>query len=293
MTGPAGLPGGIHRVGVVGCGTMGTGIADLCGRAGLDVVVVVSGPAALPAGRARLVASLDRAVSRGKVSEADREATLARTTFTADLDDLADRDLVVESIREDEELKSELFVALDKVVRSPRAVLASNTSSIPITRLASVTGRPEQVVGTHFFNPVSALPLVELTGSLLTGEDTLRRMTEFVEVTLGKTPIRTPDRSGFVVNALLIPYLLSAVRMVESNVATVEVIDQGMTLGCSHPLGPLRLADLIGLDVVTAIAESLHREFREAQYAPPTRLLRMVEAGLLGKKSGRGFYAYP
>ncbi|CAL9617212.1 3-hydroxybutyryl-CoA dehydrogenase [Streptomyces sp. NPDC057838] len=292
MTGAAGSPGEIRRVGVVGSGTMGTGIADLCGRAGLDVVVVVSGPAALPVARERLAASLDRAVSRGKVSGADRDATLARVAFTADLDDLADRDLVVESIREDEEQKSELFVALDKVVRSPRAVLASNTSSIPITRLASVTGRPQQVVGTHFFNPVSALPLVELTGSLLTEEDTLRRMAEFIEVTLGKTPIRTPDRSGFVVNALLIPYLLSAVRMVESGVATAEVIDQGMTLGCSHPLGPLRLADLIGLDVVAAIAESLHREFREAQYAPPTRLLRMVEAGLLGRKSGHGFYAY-
>ncbi|MFE6526341.1 3-hydroxybutyryl-CoA dehydrogenase [Streptomyces sp. NPDC057794] len=292
MTGAPGSPGEIRRVGVVGSGTMGTGIADLCGRAGLDVVVVVSGPAALPVARERLAASLDRAVSRGKVSGADRDATLARVAFTADLDDLADRDLVVESIREDEEQKSELFVALDKVVRSPRAVLASNTSSIPITRLASVTGRPQQVVGTHFFNPVSALPLVELTGSLLTEEDTLRRMAEFIEVTLGKTPIRTPDRSGFVVNALLIPYLLSAVRMVESGVATAEVIDQGMTLGCSHPLGPLRLADLIGLDVVAAIAESLHREFREAQYAPPTRLLRMVEAGLLGRKSGHGFYAY-
>ncbi|MFF5106495.1 3-hydroxybutyryl-CoA dehydrogenase [Streptomyces sp. NPDC000134] len=293
MTGVAGPPGGIRRVGVVGCGTMGSGIAVLCGRAGLDVVVVASGPAAVPAGRARLTGSLERAVSRGTLTGAERDATLGRLEFTADLDALADRDLVVESIREDEEQKAELFVALDKVVRSPRAVLASNTSSLPVTRLAMVTGRPERVVGTHFFNPVSALPLVELTGTLLTGEDTLRRMTEFVEVALGKTPIRTPDRSGFVVNALLIPYLLSAVRMVEYGVATAEVIDQGMTLGCSHPLGPLRLADLIGLDVVTAIAESLHREFREAQYAPPARLLRMVEAGLLGRKSGRGFYAYP
>jgi 3-hydroxybutyryl-CoA dehydrogenase len=271
---------------------MGSGIAVLCGRAGLDVVVVASGPAAVPAGRARLTGSLERAVSRGTLTGAERDATLGRLEFTADLDALADRDLVVESIREEEQ-KAELFVALDKVVRSPRAVLASNTSSLPVTRLAMVTGRPERVVGTHFFNPVSALPLVELTGTLLTGEDTLRRMTEFVEVALGKTPIRTPDRSGFVVNALLIPYLLSAVRMVEYGVATAEVIDQGMTLGCSHPLGPLRLADLIGLDVVTAIAESLHREFREAQYAPPARLLRMVEAGLLGRKSGRGFYAYP
>ncbi|MBW5422482.1 3-hydroxybutyryl-CoA dehydrogenase [Streptomyces sp. BG9H] len=292
MTGTTGLPGGIHRVGIVGCGTMGSGIADICGRAGLDVVVVVSGPAAVPAGRGRLVASLDRAVSRGRVSAADRDAALARIAFTADLDDLADRDLVVETIREDEDEKAQLFSALDKVLDSPDVILASNTSSIPITRLAAVTSRPERVVGAHFFNPVAALPLVELVGSLLTDERTLRRMTEFVEVTLGKTPIRTRDRSGFVVNALLIPYLLSAVRMVESGIATAEVIDQGMTLGCSHPMGPLRLTDMIGLDVVAAIAESLHREFREPQFAPPVLLLRMTEAGLLGKKSGRGFYLY-
>lgn len=292
MTGTVGLPGGIHRVGIVGCGVMGSGIAQICGRAQLDVMVVVSGPAAVPAGRGRLAASLDRAVTRGKVSAADRDAALARIAFTADLDDLADRDLVMEAIREDEDEKAELFVALDKVVESPEAILASNTSSIPITRLAAVTSRPEQVVGAHFFNPVPALPLVELTGSLLTEERTLRRMTEFVEVTLGKSPIRTRDRSGFVVNALLIPYLLSAVRMVESGVATAEVIDQGMTLGCSHPVGPLRLTDMIGLDVVVAIAESLHREFREPQFAPPALLLRMVEAGLLGKKSGRGFHLY-
>ncbi|WKX71555.1 3-hydroxybutyryl-CoA dehydrogenase [Streptomyces sp. XD-27] len=292
MTGTTEVPGAIQRVGVVGCGTMGSGIAEICGRAGLDVVVVVSGPAAVPAGRARVVGSLDRAVARGKVSEADRDAALARIVFTADLNDLSDRDLVVEAIREDEDAKAELFVTLDKVVESPRAILASNTSSIPITRLATVTGRPERVVGAHFFNPVPVLPLVELIGSLLTDEDTLRRMAEFVEVTLGKTPIRTPDRSGFVVNALLIPYLLSSIRMVESGVATAEVIDQGMTLGCSHPLGPLRLSDMIGLDVVAAIAESLHREFREPQFAPPTLLLRMVEAGLLGRKSGRGFYSH-
>ncbi|WP_409062519.1 3-hydroxybutyryl-CoA dehydrogenase [Streptomyces sp. SYP-A7185] len=286
------MPGGIHRVGIVGCGVMGSGIAHLCGRADLDVRVVVSGPAAVSAGRGRLTASLERAVTRGHVSETDRDAALARITFTDDLDELTDRDLVVEAIREDEDDKSELFVALDKIVESPDAILASNTSSIPITRLAAVTSRPGQVVGAHFFNPVPAMPLVELIGSLRTEESTLRRMTEFLEVTLGKSPIRARDRSGFVVNALLIPYLLSAVRMVESGVATAEVIDQGMTLGCSHPLGPLRLTDLIGLDVVVAIAESLHREFREPQFAPPSLLLRMVEAGLLGKKSGRGFYPY-
>lgn len=292
MTGTTSLPGGVHRVGVVGCGTMGSGLAEICGRAGLDVLVVASRPASVPTGRGRLLASLDRAVSRGKMSEADRDAALARITFTADLNELADRDLVVESIREDEDEKSELFVALDKIVESPLAIFASNTSSIPIMRLARVTSRPEQVVGTHFFSPVPAQPLVELIGSLLTGEHTLQRVTEFVEVTLGKTPIRSPDRSGFVVNALLVPYLLSAIRMVESGFATAEAVDQGMTLGCSHPVGPLRLTDLIGLDIVAAVAESLHREFHEPQYIPPALLLRMVEAGLLGKKSGRGFYAY-
>ncbi len=293
MTAVTGLPGDIKRVGIVGCGTMGSGLAEICARAGLDVVVVASQPASVPGGRGRVVSSLDRALSRGKVSEADRDAALARITFTTYLDDLADRDLVMEAIREDENQKSELFVALDKVVESPRAIFASNTSSVPIMRLARVTGRPEQVVGTHFFNPVPVQPLVELIGTLLTGEHTLQRMTEFIEVTLGKTPIRSPDRSGFVVNALLIPYLLGAIRMVESGFATAEVVDQGMTLGCSHPLGPLQLTDLIGLDVVAAVAESLRQEFREPQFTAPALLLRMVEAGLLGKKTGRGFYPYP
>ena len=292
MTAQIVAAGGIARVGVVGSGTMGAGIAEICGRAGLDVTVVVSGPASLPIGRKRLVSSLDRALSRGKVTEAERDATLARITYTDDLRDLADRDLVVEAIRENEDDKTELFAALDKVVESGDAILASNTSSIPIMRLARVTRRPEQVVGTHFFSPVTVLPLVELIPSLVTDEKTVIRATEFVEISLGKSPIRAQDRSGFIVNALLIPYLLSAIRMVESGFATPEVIDQGMTLGCSHPMGPLRLTDLIGLDVTAAIAESLHREFREPQFAPPALLLRMVDAGLLGKKSRRGFYAY-
>jgi 3-hydroxybutyryl-CoA dehydrogenase len=285
-------PGGIARVGVVGCGTMGAGIAEICGRAGLAVTVLVSGPDALPAGRRRLVASLDKGVSRGKLSVPDRDAALARIAFTADINDLADRDLVVEAVRENEDQKTEIFMALDKIVESPQAVLASNTSSIPIMRLARVTGRPEQVLGTHFFSPVTVLPLVELIGSLLTEERTLDRMTEFVGTALGKQPIRSPDRSGFVVNALLVPYLLSAIRMVEGGFATPEVIDQGMTLGCSHPMGPLRLTDLIGLDIIVSVAESLHTEFREPQFAPPALLVRMVEAGLLGRKSGQGFYSY-
>jgi 3-hydroxybutyryl-CoA dehydrogenase len=284
--------GGIDRVGIVGCGTMGTGLAEICGRAGLDVMVVVSGRDALPTGRERLVSSLDRATARGYVSEAERCTALTHVTFTADLDDLSDRDLVVEAIRENEADKIEMFAALDKIVESEQAILASNTSSIPITRLARAVDRPERVVGAHFFNPVPAQSLVELIGSLLTADNTLLRMTEFVENTLGKKSIRSPDRSGFVVNALLIPYLLNAVRMVESGVAAAEVIDQGMTLGCSHPMGPLRLCDMIGLDVVAAIADSLYQEFREAQYVPPALLLRMVDAGLLGKKCDRGFYTY-
>lgn len=287
------LPGGIHRVGVIGCGTMGSGLAEVSARAGLDVVVAVSRPASVPVGRKRLVSSLDRAVARGKLSEADRDAALARIAFTAALDDLADRDIVIEAIREDEDEKSQLFALLDKVLESPQSILASNTSSIPILRLARATSRPEQVIGAHFFSPVTVQPLVEIIGSLLTAEQTLQRVTDFVQSSLGKQPIRSRDRSGFVVNALLIPYLLSAIRMVESGFATAEVVDQGMKLGCAHPLGPLALADLIGLDVVASIAGSLHLEYREPQFTAPALLLRMVDVGLLGRKSGRGFYPYP
>ncbi|MGW7194753.1 3-hydroxybutyryl-CoA dehydrogenase [Streptomyces chryseus] len=271
---------------------MGSGVAEVCARAGLDVVVAESGAVAAAAGRARITASLARAVAAGKLTAADRDAAAARIVVTDRMERLADRDLVVEAVAEDESAKVEVFTRLDAVVRRRDAVLATNTSSIPVVRLAAATSRPEHVVGLHFFNPVPVLPLVELVPSLLTGPSTLRRAESFASDVLGKHVVRAPDRSGFVVNALLVPYLLAAVRMVESAVASAEDIDRAMTLGCAHPLGPLALTDLIGLDTVRAIAESMYDEFREPLYAPPPLLARMVEAGRLGRKSGRGFLTY-
>ncbi|MEU4773192.1 3-hydroxybutyryl-CoA dehydrogenase [Micromonospora sp. NPDC023644] len=282
----------IRRIGVVGCGVMGAGVAETCARAGLDVLVAVSRPGSVAPGRARLTASLDRAVGRGKLSEADRDAALARVSFTADLADFADRQLVIEAASEQESIKLDVFATLDKVVEDEDAILGSNTSSLPIVKLGGVTARPEQVVGIHFFNPAPVLPLVEVVGSVRTDARTVETVDAFVTEVLGKQVVRAKDRAGFVVNALLIPYLLSAVRMVESGMASVTDIDKAMTLGCAHPMGPLRLVDLIGLDIVAAISESLYREFREPHYSPPPLLARMVAGGMLGKKCGRGFYEY-
>ncbi|WP_436776517.1 3-hydroxybutyryl-CoA dehydrogenase [Yinghuangia sp. YIM S09857] len=282
----------IRRVGVVGSGLMGSGIAEVCARAGLDVVVREIGPDASRAGRARITESLNRAVHRGKITDTDRDSTLGRLRYTTDLADLADRDLVVEAIAEDEAAKAELFAALDRIVARPDAILASNTSSIPIMKLGMATARPEWVVGVHFFNPVPVLDLVELVPSLLTGEQALTRAEDFVRAHLDKHVIRSKDRAGFVVNALLVPYLLSAIRMLESGFASAEDIDSGMELGCAHPMGPLRLADLIGLDTLAAIADSMYEEFKEPLNSAPPLLLRMVDAGLLGRKSGRGFHRY-
>ncbi|MBE3204818.1 3-hydroxybutyryl-CoA dehydrogenase [Frankia sp. CH37] len=282
----------IRKVGVVGCGLMGSGIAEVCVRAGLDVLVREVDEAACRAGRARITVSLDRGVRGGKLSEQDRAAALKRLTFTADLGDFTDRQFVVEAIAENEQVKTEAFRVLDKVVEDDEAIFASNTSAIPIMKLGIATARPEQVIGVHFFNPVPVLKLVELVPSLLTSEHTQRRAEEFVVGPLSKRIIRSQDRAGFVVNALLVPYLLSAIRMLESGFASAEDIDSGMVLGCAHPLGPLRLIDLIGLATVKAIAESMYDEFKQPHYSPPPLLLRMVDAGLLGKKSGHGFYNY-
>jgi 3-hydroxybutyryl-CoA dehydrogenase len=283
---------GIDRVGVVGSGIMGTGIAELCAKAHLNVTVAVFSESSLVTAPRRLAASLDRGVAKGKLTAQERDAALGRVSFTRDLGELADRRLVIEAIKEDEQLKLDLFAALDKIVEDPDAILATNTSSIPVVRLAAATRRPGQVLGMHFFNPVPVLPLVELVDSVLTDEAVSARALVFVRDVLGKKPIASPDRAGFLVNALLFPYLLSAVRMVESGLATAEVVDQGMVQGCSHPMGPLRLADLIGLDTTVSIAQAMYEEFKEPLYAPPPLLLRMVEGGLLGKKSGRGFYPY-
>ncbi len=283
----------MERIGVVGCGLMGSGVAEVCARAGLDVVVVERDKEAADAGLARIGRSVDRALSAHKISEVERKAALERIQVTEDFGALADRELIVEAVFEDEAAKVEIFRTLDSVVASPDAILASNTSSIPIMKLAVETGRPTQVCGLHFFNPVPVLDLVELVPSLLTSEETAQRVATFAEDVLGKHVIRSQDRAGFIVNALLIPYLLSAVRMAESGFATAEHIDAGMVKGCNHPMGPLALVDLIGLDTTMAVAESMYEEFKEPLYAPPPLLCRMVEAGLLGRKTGRGFYEYP
>ncbi|MFF1358898.1 3-hydroxybutyryl-CoA dehydrogenase [Streptomyces sp. NPDC058297] len=282
----------ISRLGVVGCGLMGSGIAEVAALRGLDVTVAESTPELAAAGRARVTASLDRGLRRGKLTEADRDQALARLSFTHDLGDLSDRQFVVEAVAENREVKLEVFRQLDKVVADPQAVLATNTSSIPVVDLAVATGRASQVVGLHFFNPVPVQKLVEVIPALTTGADTLARARDFAAEGLGKEVVQAPDRSGFVVNALLVPYLLAAVRMVESGAARPEDIDRGMELGCAHPMGPLRLLDLIGLDTAQAVAESLYEEFKEPLYAAPPLLQRMVVAGHLGRKSGRGFYAY-
>jgi 3-hydroxybutyryl-CoA dehydrogenase len=280
----------MKKIGVVGCGLMGAGIAEVCARAGLDVVVAESSKDAVTAGRTRLEKSLIRAEERGKIDSAAE--VLDRIRVVEGLADLADRDLVVEAILEDELAKIALFRELDKIVTSPHAVLASNTSSIPIMKLAVATSRPSHVLGVHFFNPVPVLSLVELVPSLLTAKETTERARTFVEKTLGKHAIDCQDRAGFVVNALLIPFVLSAIRMLESGFATADDIDEGLVRGAAHPQGPLALADLIGLDTVKAVADSLYDEFKEPLYASPPLLARMVEAGLLGRKTGRGFHTY-
>ncbi|MFG3367550.1 3-hydroxybutyryl-CoA dehydrogenase [Streptomyces sp. NPDC048156] len=282
----------VQRVGVVGGGQMGAGIAEVCARAGLDTIVCEADATAVQGTRERITTSLKRAARRGKTTDAAARAARDRLTFTGLLDDLADRQLVIEAITENPDAKTEVFAALDKIVEDPAAVLATNTSSIPVMRLGMATHRADRVVGLHFFNPVPVLPLVEVVTSLHTSPETTALVEHFAASTLGKTVVRSRDRAGFVVNALLIPYLLSAIRMTESGFATPADVDHGMELGCAHPMGPLRLADLIGLDTVAAIADSLYEEFKEPLYAPPPLLQRMVEAGLLGRKSGRGFHVY-
>jgi 3-hydroxybutyryl-CoA dehydrogenase len=282
----------IERVGVVGAGQMGAGIAEVSLRAGVDVRIYEPTEALAEAGRGRIVSSLERGVSRGKLTEAERDEALARLSVATDIADLADRQLVVEAIVEDAAVKSKVFAQLDEVITDPDAVLASNTSSIPIMKIAAATKNPSRVLGLHFFNPVPVLPLVELVPTLVTTDEALARVEQFASETLGKKVVRCTDRSGFVVNALLVPFLLSAIRMAEAGVATVEDIDTAVVAGLSHPMGPLKLSDLVGLDTLKLIADSMFEEFKEPLYGPPPLLQRMVEAGQLGKKSGKGFYSY-
>jgi 3-hydroxybutyryl-CoA dehydrogenase len=282
----------IERVGVIGAGQMGAGIAEVSARAGVDVVAYEPTEELTAAGRNRITKSLERGVSAGKVTERERTAALEKLKFTTNLADLSDRQLVIEAVIEDDSVKAQIFAELDKVVADPDAVLASNTSSIPIMKIAAATQNPGRVLGLHFFNPVPVLPLVELVSTLVTSDAAVERTEQFASSVLGKQVVRCSDRSGFVVNALLVPYLLSAIRMVEAGFATVEDVDKAVVAGLSHPMGPLRLSDLVGLDTLKLIADKMFEEFKEPHYGPPPLLLRMVEAGQLGKKSGKGFYKY-
>lgn len=282
----------MERVGVVGCGLMGSGIAEVTARAGANVVIVEQDTEAMARGLERIEKSLSRAVAAGKVPEDEANRARANMFFSVDFADLWDRELVIEAVAEDEAIKLDVFRKIDAEVKDPDAILATNTSSIPIIKLAMATKRPEHVIGMHFFNPVPVLKLVELISSLLTSPETTARVRAYATETLNKRVITSPDRAGFVVNALLIPYLLSAVRMLESGFASAEDIDTGMVVGCAHPMGPLALSDLIGLDTTLAVAESLYEEFKEPHFAPPPLLSRMTQAGLLGRKTGQGFFSY-
>jgi 3-hydroxybutyryl-CoA dehydrogenase len=282
----------IERVGVVGAGQMGAGIAEVSLRAGVDVRIFEPTEALAEAGRGRITTSLQRGLSKGKLTQDEVDSALGKLSSTTTLADLADRDLVIEAIVEDEAVKAKVFAELDAVITDPDAVLASNTSSIPIMKIAAATKDPGRVLGLHFFNPVPVLPLVELVGTLVTTDAALARTEHFASEVLGKKVVRCADRSGFVVNALLVPYLLAAIRMAEAGVATVEDIDTAVVAGLSHPMGPLKLSDLVGLDTLKLIADKMFEEFKEPLYGPPPLLQRMVEAGQLGKKSGKGFYTY-
>jgi 3-hydroxybutyryl-CoA dehydrogenase len=280
----------IDRVGVVGAGLMGSGIAESAARAGLSVEVHEPTEPPLARSRERVKASVAHAIEGGKLDESEAEALRGRIDWTTDRGELAGCDLVVEAVTEDPEVKTGVFAELDELL-SEAALIASNTSSIPIAQLAAATSRRDRVIGLHFFSPVPVMRLVEVVVGIDTSDDTVARCEAFVE-RLGKRPIRTKDRSGFIVNMLLVPYLMAGVRMYEDGFATREAIDQAMRLGCGHPMGPLELADFIGLDVLYAVCDSLFEEFKRPEYAPPPLMKRMVVSGHLGRKTGRGFYEY-
>ena len=281
----------ISTVGVIGVGTMGSGVVEVAARNGLQVVAREATPELVEAGRLRVEKSMDRGVARGKLDEADRDAAAAAIAWTTDLDDLAGCQLVLEAVPERLPLKLEIFGVLDRVL-DPTAIMATNTSSIPIIDVAMGTSRPEQVLGMHFFNPATVMKLVEVISTQLTAPEVTEAATAFATDTLGKRVVPAPDRAGFVVNKLLIPYICQAIEMYESGHASASDIDDAMKLGAGHPMGPLTLADLIGLDVCLFTAESLYAEYAERFYAPPPLLRRMVAAGRLGRKTGSGFYEY-
>lgn len=282
----------IDKMGVIGGGLMGSGIAEVCARTGIDVTVAEVNSQAAQAARERIDSSLNRAEARGKIDSSERQKVLERIHVTDNLNDVAESDLVVEAASEDERTKLELFEQLGKILVKETAILVSNTSSIPIVKLGAASQRADGVMGVHFFNPVPVMKLVELIPSLTTSDETMERMRAFVAEQLDKEPIEATDRAGFVVNSLLVPYLLSAIRMYEAGYASAADIDRGMVLGCGHPMGPLALSDFIGLDTIRAIGLSMYEEFKEPMYSPPPLLERMVEAGLLGTKTKQGFYGY-
>ncbi|MGH2895497.1 MAG: 3-hydroxybutyryl-CoA dehydrogenase [Solirubrobacteraceae bacterium] len=281
----------ISRVAGVGAGFMGSGIAESCASAGVEVTVYEPEHAPLERSRGRLSQSVGRAVSRGKLTQDDADGLIGRIAYTSDPDDLDGVDAVMEAVTEDPRVKGKLFQRLDEALPEAR-FLASNTSSIPIAELAAWTGHPERVIGLHFFSPVPVMKLVEVVVALDTADETVS-VAEGFAAGMGKQPIRTKDRSGFIVNMLLVPYLMAAVRMYEDGFATREDIDDGMRLGCGHPMGPLTLCDFIGLDVLYAICDSLYEEFKRPEYAPTPLLKRMVVSGHHGRKTGKGFYDYP
>ncbi|MFD6389719.1 3-hydroxybutyryl-CoA dehydrogenase [Nocardia sp. NPDC055053] len=281
----------MELIGVIGGGTMGAGIAEVCAKAGSSVLVLETKQEFADAAQQRIATSISRGVARGKITQEEADAAIARVRVTLDIDEFADRDLVIEAAPEIESLKYEIFGKLDKIVK-PEGILATNTSSIPVIKVAGATERPERVVGVHFFNPVPVMPLVEIISTLVTAPEAAAAVTDYAKNTLGKMTVQAGDRSGFIVNALLIPYLCSAIRMLESGYATAEDIDAAMKGGCGYPMGPLTLLDTVGLDIALAASESLYAEFAEPHLAPPALLRRMVDAGRLGRKSGRGFYDY-
>jgi 3-hydroxybutyryl-CoA dehydrogenase len=281
----------ISKVGVVGCGLMGGGITQVVAQAGYAITVVEADQGLLDRGLHAIHRSLDGLVDKGRLPPAQRDATRTRIAGTVRLEDLGAADLVIEAITENPALKKEAFARLDRICPPP-AILASNTSSCTITELAAATKRPAQVLGLHFFNPAPVMKLVEVIRTILTGDPAFKTAWAFVQ-SLGKTPVAAQDTTGFVVNRLLVPYLLEAIRLLESGVASKEDIDQAMKLGCGYPMGPFTLLDLVGLDTTLYVAEVMFQEFREPRFAPPPLLRRMVMAGHLGRKSGKGFYDHP
>ncbi|TVP55750.1 MAG: 3-hydroxybutyryl-CoA dehydrogenase [Gemmatimonadales bacterium] len=284
------MKGGIQKVGVAGCGLMGSGIAEISAKAGMDVVVREIDASAVDAGRGRIESSLARAVKREKITAEQRDETLAKIRFVTAVEELADRDIVIEAIVEDLEIKNELFGKLDELC-GPEAIFATNTSSLTVTNMAAAVSRSDRVVGLHFFNPVPVMKLVEVVRTIATADEVFERTFDFARA-LGKEPITAKDNSGFVVNLLLVPYMLDAIRQLERGVASVEDIDAGMKLGCGHPMGPFTLCDFVGNDTTYRIAEIMYDEYREERYAPPPLLRRMVAMGRYGRKAGIGFYDY-